>query len=270
MLPGSVHFLYIRAPHGSYLMNIVIYGATSRIAHECARLWARDGHRMVLLGRDAARLEEVAADLRVASPQVDAVRALAIDVQNENGLHQSMAALDREIGGINLVLIAHGSLPEQAKVQRDAATLRQALEVNVVSVAQLCEAAASVLERRPGSTLAVIGSVAGDRGRQSNYAYGASKGFVERYCQGLRNRLYPMGVAVVLIKPGPTDTPMTRGHSSPEGGRLTRLADPVTVARCIVAGIGARRSTVYAPGRWRWIMMVIRSIPERVFVRLKL
>lgn len=138
--------------------------------------------------------------------------------------------------------------------------------MNAVSVAQLCEAIAPLFEARRRGTLAVIGSVAGDRGRQSNYIYGASKGFVERYCQGLRNRLYPAGVRVVLVKPGPTDTPMTRGMAARPG----RLAAPADVAADIVRGIARGRSVVYTPGIWRWIMTIIRWIPESLFVRLKL
>jgi decaprenylphospho-beta-D-erythro-pentofuranosid-2-ulose 2-reductase len=162
--------------------------------------------------------------------------------------------------------VAHGLLPDQARAQQDASQLRRAIEVNALSVAQACEALAAGFEARGRGTLAVIGSVAGDRGRQSNYVYGAAKGFVERYCQGLRNRLYPLGVRVVLIKPGPTDTPMTRGMATAP----KKLADPALVARDIVAGISAGRAVVYTPGIWRVIMAVIRAIPERLFVRLKL
>lgn len=248
-------------------MNILIYGATSRIAHECARLWARGRHRIVLLGRDAERLAGVAADLRVLSQQPEGITSGVLDLASESGLRQRVAEADAAIGGFDVALIAHGSLPEQAGVQNDPTQLRQAIEVNAVSVAQLCEAIAPLMESRRRGTLAVIGSVAGDRGRQSNYVYGASKGFVERYCQGLRNRLYPAGVQVVLVKPGPTDTPMTRGMAGKKPGRM---ADPADVASDIVRGIARGRSVVYTPGIWRWIMTIIRWIPETVFVRLKL
>lgn len=247
-------------------MNILIYGATSRIAHECARLWARQGHRILLLGRDPERLAGVAADLRVLSANTEAIATGVLDLAHEAGVRPFVAQADAAIGSFDLALIAHGWLPEQAITQSDPAQLRQAIEVNALSVAQLCEALAGLFESRGRGTLAVIGSVAGDRGRQSNYVYGASKGFVERYCQGLRNRLHPAGVRVVLVKPGPTDTPMTRGM----GARPGKLADPVDVASDIVRAIARGRNVVYTPGIWRWIMTVIRWIPETLFVRLKL
>lgn len=251
-------------------MNILIYGATSRIAHECARLWARQGHTLVLCGRDADRLEPVAADLRAAAGAAAGVRTLALDTQDDEALRIGLEQADAQFGPIDTVLVAHGLLPDQAAVQRSAGKLRQAIDVNATSVAQICEALAGRMEARRRGQIAVIGSVAGDRGRQSNYAYGAAKGFVERYCQGLRNRLHPAGVQVTLIKPGPTDTPMTRGMAAPAGGRQPKLADPAQVAREIVQGMAKGRDVIYTPGVWRVIMAVIRSIPERVFVRLKL
>jgi decaprenylphospho-beta-D-erythro-pentofuranosid-2-ulose 2-reductase len=247
-------------------MNILIYGATSRIAHECARLWARQGCRILLLGRDRERLAGVAADLRVLSTSPASITADVLDLADEAAIRPRIAQADQAAGGFDIALIAHGSLPEQGGAQSDAGRLRLAVEVNAVSVAQLCEAIAPLFEARGRGALAVIGSVAGDRGRQSNYIYGASKGFVERYCQGLRNRLHQAGVRVVLVKPGPTDTPMTQGMAARPG----RLADPGDVAADIVSGIAHGRNVVYTPGIWRWIMTVIRWIPEAVFVRLKL
>jgi decaprenylphospho-beta-D-erythro-pentofuranosid-2-ulose 2-reductase len=246
-------------------MNILIYGATSRIAHECARLWARRGDHIWLLARDGERLEAVAADLRALGGA--GVHTRVLPIADDAALREEVAQVDRASGGIDIALIAHGWLPTQQRAQDDAAQLRQAVEVNALSVAQLCEALAGLFQPRGRGTLAVIGSVAGDRGRQSNYVYGACKGFVERYCQGLRNRLHASGVRVVLVKPGPTDTPMTRGMETPARGRL---ADPARVAAEIVRGIDGGRAVVYTPGLWRWIMAVIRAIPEPVFVRLKL
>jgi decaprenylphospho-beta-D-erythro-pentofuranosid-2-ulose 2-reductase len=247
-------------------MNILIYGATSRMAHECARLWARQGHRLVLAGRDATRLEGVAADLRVLAGRPEAAVVEVLDLADEGEARRRIVAADATAGGFDVALLAHGSLPDQAGAQADPVQLRQAIEVNALSVAQLCEALAPLFEARRRGTLAVIGSVAGDRGRQSNYINGASKGIVERYCQGLRNRLHPAGGPVVLVKPGPTDTPMTAAMDKRPG----RLADPADVARDIVRGIARGRPVVYTPGIWRWIMTIIRWIPERVFVRLKL
>lgn len=248
-------------------MKILIYGATSRIAHECARIWARQGHHLTLFGRDADRLEAVAADLRILGTDPQEITACVLDLTDEGALRQRVSDADARVGGFDLALLAHGWMPEQISAQRDPAQLRRTIEVNALSVAQLCEALAAPMEERRRGTLAVIGSVAGDRGRQSNYIYGASKGFVERYCQGLRNRLYPSGVRVVLVKPGPTDTPMTRSLSSRPS---VRMAQPSDVAADIVRGIARGTTVIYTPPMWRWIMRAIRSLPERLFIRLKL
>lgn len=247
-------------------MKILIYGASSRIAHECARTWVRQGHAVLLLGRDAQRLAGVAADLGTLAADANAVTSHVLDLADEASLRDRIARADASAGGFDMALVAHGWLPEQGAAQTQPDQLRKAIEVNAVSVAQLCEAIAPHFELRRRGTLAVIGSIAGDRGRQSNYIYGASKAFVERYCQGLRNRLHAAGVRVVLIKPGPTDTPMTQGMADPP----RRMASASSVAAQIVKAMARGRAVVYAPSVWRWIMTVIRCIPERLFVRLKL
>lgn len=251
------------------MLRVAIYGASSRIAHEAARLWAARGARIVLLGRDAARLDEVARDLRVSAPE-DNVRTLPLGLEDPQAVGAAVERAAAEWGGLDVALVAHGWLPEQARAQSQVADLLRAIDINATSVAVLAEAFAAVFERQRQGTLAVIGSVAGDRGRQSNYIYGAAKSFVERYCQGLRNRLHPAGVRVVLIKPGPTDTPMTRGMAGGAPAAQLKLADPAHVARDIVRGIGAGQPVVYTPAKWRLIMAIVRLIPERVFVRLKL
>lgn len=251
-------------------MKILVYGATSRIAHECARLWARQGHQLVLAGRDPGRLQAVAADLRAICAPGTPVHAEVLGTEDDAALRQAIARMDGEQGPLDLVLVAHGWLPEQEQAQSDPNQLRRSVEVNALSVAQIAEAIAPAMAARGRGHIAVIGSVAGDRGRQSNYVYGAAKGFVERYCEGLRNRLHAAGVQVTLIKPGPTDTPMTRAMAVPAGGRRPRLADPKDVAQDIVRGIGKGQAVIYTPGIWRWIMLAVRSVPERLFVRLKL
>lgn len=251
------------------MLRIAIYGATSRIAHEAARIWAAQGAAIVLMGRDVQRLEEVARDLRVTGAP-ERVRVQPWDIDHPLSARTAVDEAAAAWGGLDVALIAHGWLPDQARAQDEPQALIRAIEVNATSVAVLAEAFAGVLQRQRQGTLAVIGSVAGDRGRQSNYIYGAAKGFVERYCQGLRNRLHPAGVRVVLIKPGPTDTPMTRGMSGGAPAANLKLADPADVASAIVRGVAAGRPVVYAPAKWRLIMTVIKAIPERVFVRLKL
>lgn len=243
--------------------KIVIVGATSAIAEHCARLWASERPvDLTLLGRDAARLERVAADLRVRSPQSE-LRVQAAEFLAPAGIE---AAVARSVAGgaPDIVLVAHGSLPDQAACQDDLQACREALEINALSPALYAEAYARVLAQAGRGTLALIGSVAGDRGRKSNYVYGAAKCLVTRYAQGLQHRLAATDVRVVLIKPGPTDTPMT-AHLKGQGARLAPVED---VARQIVAAIRKGVSVAYVPGKWALIMWVIRHLPARIFNRL--
>lgn len=239
--------------------GIVIIGATSAIAEHCARLWVQQPVDLVLVGREDARLQAVADDLRVRSPQSTiAVR------QADFHAPSAIAALATELAQcrIDIVLVAHGNLPEQRACEQDLDAARDALLVNGVSPVLFAEAFAAQLERQQHGTLAVIGSVAGDRGRKSNYVYGAAKGLVDRYLQGLQHRFGRSAVKVVLVKPGPTATPMT-AHLSPRG-----LAPVDAVARRIVAGIAAGKPVVYAPAKWWLVMMVIRHLPRFVFNKL--
>ncbi len=240
--------------------TIVIIGAGSAIAEQCARHWAAPSIDFVLVGRDAARLQFIADDLCVRSPQshIDLRVADFHDPASIAALAADLAAERR----LDIVLIAHGMLPSQLDCQQDLKVAREALLVNGISPVLFAEAFAAQLERQQQGTLALIGSVAGDRGRKSNYVYGAAKGLVERYLQGLQHRFAGRAVKIVLIKPGPTATPMT-AHLPPRV-----LAPASDVARCIVDGIAAGRPVIYAPARWRLIMMVIRHLPRALFNRM--
>lgn len=241
--------------------HFVLIGATSAMAEHCARLWAMEPARMTLVGRSAERLEMVAADLRVRSPKSD-ITVRTTDFLNPSDISSLAQALGTT--GIDVVLIAHGSLPEQFVCESSLQACREALEVNGISAVLFAEAFAGQLQRQRKGTLAVIGSVAGDRGRKSNYVYGAAKGLVERYVQGLQHRLAASAVKVCLIKPGPTETPMT-AHLS--GGKI-KLAPVEVVAACIVAGVERGERVVYVPGKWRFIMLILRHLPAMVFNRL--
>jgi short-subunit dehydrogenase len=245
--------------------KIIIVGATSAIAQHCARLWAvQSATHFVLVGRDAARTRQVADDLQVRNPagQVEVQTCDFLDTASIDAL----AARSCTPGVAHIVLIAHGTLPDQADCQSDLDACRAALEINGVSPALFAEAFAARLQAVGGGTLAIIGSVAGDRGRRSNYTYGAAKGLVTRYAQGLQHRFASGPVKVVLIKPGPTDTPMTASLGLPTG-RLARVED---VAQGIVRGIERGTPELYVPGKWWLIMMVIRHLPRFVFARLNI
>lgn len=246
------------------MQRIVIVGATSAIAHAAARLWAERGASLFLVGRNVERLEANAADLRVRGAARVAVHAMNATDDAAHGpmLDAAVAVL----GGIDVALIAHGTLPDQRECENDLRRLREEIETNGVSVCLLSQLFANHFAGQGPGALAVIGSVAGDRGRQSNYAYGAAKGLVSRFTEGLRNRVAKSGVQVLLVKPGFVDTPMTAAFD--KKGPL--WAQPEAIAAGILKAIEAKKDVVYLPWFWRWIMLVIRHIPERVFKRLSL
>jgi len=245
------------------MKRIMIIGATSAIAQATARLYAEEGAALFLVARDPAKLAVVAADLttRGAGPAV--TRQLDVLDYDQHALLAGEA--EQQLGGLDVVLIAHGTLPDQHACEADFELARRELEVNGLSVLSLLTHLANHFESRGAGTLAVISSVAGDRGRQSNYLYGSAKGMVRLFLQGLRNRLYRSGVKVITIEPGFVDTPMTRAFDK---GAL--WAGPERVARDIHKAIQKGRDVVYTPFFWRYIMWVIKLIPESLFKRLSL
>jgi decaprenylphospho-beta-D-erythro-pentofuranosid-2-ulose 2-reductase len=245
------------------LKRIVIVGATSAIAEHCARLWVVDeAIDLTLVGRDLEKTDRVAADLRVRSPR-SVIHALKANFVDPLAIRQFVDEIVAN-GAVHTVLIAHGSLPEQEICQQDLAACHDALLVNGISPALFAEAFAGHMQQANHGNLAIIGSVAGDRGRKSNYVYGAAKGMLTRYVQGLQHRLARTGVKVILIKPGPTDTPMT-AHLKQQGGRLANVED---VARIIVNAIDKGKTIAYAPPKWALIMMIIRHLPNFIFNKL--
>ena len=247
------------------MQHIVIIGATSAMAEHCARLWLQEApHHLTLVGRDEARCQRVAQDLRARNAQARVDIELC-DFLDAQAIQACITRITTQ-APVNQVLIAHGTLPEQASCQAELTTCQQALALNGLSPALFAEAFAGHFALRGQGTLALIGSVAGDRGRQSNYVYGAAKGLVTRYAQGLQHRFANTAIKVVLIKPGPTDTPMTAALKS-QGARLA----PVTqVAAEIVKAMQNGQPTLYTPGKWRLIMWVIRHLPSVIFNRLKI
>jgi len=245
--------------------RIVIIGATSAIAEHCARLWlAKQQAELTLLGRDARRIERVATDLKVRSPQSE-IRVAQAEFLDPEAINATVRDIVKS-GRVDIVLIAHGSLPEQTECQNDLQSCRDALEINGVSPVLYAEAFAKEMEKANHGTIALIGSVAGDRGRKSNYVYGAAKGLVTRYAQGMQHRFAGSGVKVVLIKPGPTDTPMT-AHLKGKGAKLAPVEG---VAKQIVEGVESGKPVIYAPGKWWLIMMVIQHIPQSIFKNMNI
>ena len=245
------------------LKRIVIVGASSAMAEQAARIWAEQGPcAFVLVGRDGPTLERIAQDLRLRRPKTEAQVIVAhyISAEEVADLMARIAAL----GLPDVALIAHGSLTDQKTAQSDLQVLADALAVNGVSACLLAEGFAGLMAPRGFGHIAVIGSVAGDRGRKTNYAYGAAKGLVERYVEGMQHRFGRTKIMVTLIKPGPTATPMTAHLDT------SKMAPVVDVAAAIVAGIESGKPVVYTPGKWRIIMAVIRNLPRVIFNRMEI
>ena len=235
------------------------------MATHCARLWVQNAAvDLVLVGRDLSRLERVAQDLKVRSADstVQTLIASFTDASAIQALVTELAA--QQV--IDVALIAHGSLGDQAESQNDLPRCQQELETNGVSPVLFAEAFGQVMAKADHGTLAVIGSVAGDRGRRSNYVYGAAKGLVTRYVQGLQHRFAGTNVKVVLIKPGPTETPMTAALT--ENG--AKMASVQEVAQGIVAAIEKGTPVAYVPSKWWLIMMVIRHLPRFIFNKMNI
>lgn len=243
--------------------RIVIVGATSAMAEHCARLWAANTPvEMTLIGRNAEKMERIATDLKVRSPGSD-IAVVTADFADPAAIRSVVDTIAVR-GVIDVALIAHGTLPDQKACERDLALAREAMEVNAISPALWAEAIAGHMAKSEHGTLGIIGSVAGDRGRRSNYVYGAAKGLVTRYAQGLQHRFAGKGVKVVLIKPGPTATPMTASLG------MKGLAPVEDVAKAIVAGMAKGSPVVYAPVKWWLIMMIIRHLPRFVFNKMNI
>jgi len=245
------------------MRRILIFGATSALAEATARRFAKGGNGFFLVARDRGKLESVIDDLRVrGAAQVEGSVADARDFDRHQALVDDAF---KALNGLDTALIAHGTLPDQRDCEKSFEAARQEFEINALAVMSLLTHLANRFERQGFGTIAVISSVAGDRGRQTNYVYGASKGAVSIFMQGLRNRLHSRGVHVLTVKPGFVDTPMTSTFSK---GVL--WARPEHVAKGIYNAIEKKRDVVYLPWFWSPIMRVIRAVPESIFKRLKL
>lgn len=245
------------------MTQILIVGATSAMARGCAYAWAKQGQRLVLAGRDRTELERIASDisLRFASN----VQVTELDLDNAEHLATRWSDIEAAHGMIDGVLMAAGWMPEDNDAMRRDTPALQVIARNFTGPVALLNAAADAFEARKNGFIIGISSVAGDRGRQSNYLYGAAKGGFSIYLAGLRNRLFASGVSVLTVKPGFVDTRMTWGLPG-----LFLVADPMQLGEQIVQAQAAGKNTVYLPSFWRLIMLIIQHVPEFVFKRLKL
>jgi short-subunit dehydrogenase len=253
------------------IMRYLIIGATSAIASSCARAWLdasaapdADQADFFLVGRTKEKLEQTASDLIGRGAHSAAIYEL--DVVNTAAHAPMLEAAVQALGAIDVVLIAHGTLPDQGLCEDDPVLALEELATNGTSVIALLILIANRMERQRRGTIAVVTSVAADRGRPSNYLYGSAKAAVSTFCEGLRGRLFQSGVHLIDIRPGFVDTPMTAGLDLPK----MLVATPDVVAKRIVTAIAKKRDVVYVPAFWWLILLVIRSIPRPIFKRLSL
>ncbi len=243
--------------------TILVVGATSTIVQALLRLYARNQARFALVGRDSERLEAVANDLSRLGGKVEKICTL--DFQAPHTHNQTIKQIFSEIPEIDSAIVGHGLLGDQVAAQRSYSLAEELLFINYLSYISILEPIAEVFENRQRGSIIAFSSVAGDRGRQSNYIYGSTKAGVSCYLQGLRNRLFKTKVKVLTVKPGMVDTPMTADF------KKTRLfASPERVAADIFKAERKGRNELYTPWFWRPIMAIICAIPEFLFKRLSL
>lgn len=245
--------------------RVLILGAQSAIAVATARLYAAEGARLVLVARNQDRLDRIADDLRARGALE--VEAITLDLVAEAAsARKHLADWQKLVGGLDHAHIFYGYLGDQEKAQTDPEELDRILTVNFTSAAQWSEAIAAHYRKQKHGSLVVISSVAGDRGRQSNYAYGAAKGAITLFVQGLAHSLASTGAHATAIKLGFVDTPMTDGMD--KSGPL--WASPAQVAATIRKAADTKGPIHYGPWFWRPIMLVIRAVPAFIFHRTKL
>ncbi|MDB9998284.1 SDR family oxidoreductase [Alphaproteobacteria bacterium] len=245
------------------MKKVLIIGATSAIAEHCARIWAAKGDALHLVARNEQRVQTIAADLKVRG--ASEVTTYCTDLNDMEKHDELLDKADGSLGSVDIVLVAHGTLSNQKACELSVEETLAEIHTNALSTVSLLTLIANRFEAKRNGTICVISSVAGDRGRASNYVYGSAKAMVTAFTSGLRQRLHKSNVAVVTIKPGFVDTPMT---SEFKKGLL--WANPNAVAKSILKAIDSQKTEVYVPGFWWAIMMLIRIIPNEIFRKVLL
>lgn len=245
--------------------RVVILGALSAIATAAARIYAKEGAALTLAARNRERLESLAADLKARGAVQVEIAAMDLEAEAPNAAAH-LADWSARMGGIDHVHLVYGYLGTQEKASSDTAELARITASNYTSAIHWAEATANVLRKQKHGSLVAVSSVAGDRGRQSNYAYGAAKGGIALFVQGIAHSLAGTGARAVAVKPGFVDTPMTDGLK--KGGPMWASADQV--GRAIRRAADKGGPIQYAPGKWRLVMLVIRSVPSFIFHKTKL
>lgn len=244
-------------------MNVLILGATSAIAHETAKAYAAQGAALYLVGRNPEKLNANASDLKVAGAKQ--IECQIADLDDLSAHETILKNADAALGGLDAAVLAWGTLGDQAASQTKVDEALRQFHTNAVSYISMLTLLGNYFEGRKQGVIGVISSVAGERGRGSNYVYGAAKGAVSLFTGGLRARLAKAGVSVVTIKPGFVDTPMTSGMK-----KNPLYASPQSVGIRIHKAMVGGENVVYTPSFWMLIMGIIRNIPERIFKKLSL
>lgn len=239
------------------MQRVVIFGATSAIAGEIAVRYAHRGAQLFVVGRNPDKLATLRE--RLGSAVVGYAEA---DLDDTSANEALVRQAGQTLGGLDLAIVAHGLLGDQIATEQDWDAAEAVIRTNLLSPISLLIPLANLLERQGHGHLAVLSSVAGERGRPRNYTYGAAKGALTLYLQGVRSRLWKQGIAISTIKLGPVHTPMTADHP-----KNPLFAQPDAVARDIVRHIERRQGAVYLPWYWSPIMGVVRRLPEPLFQR---
>ena len=245
------------------MKKVLIIGATSAIAEHCARIWAAKGDALHLVARNEQRVQTIAADLKVRG--ASEVTTYCTDLNDMEKHDELLDKADGSLGSLDIVLVAHGTLSNQKACELSVEETLAEIHTNALSTVSLLTLIANRFEAKRNGTICVISSVAGDRGRASNYVYGSAKAMVTAFTSGLRQRLHKSNVTVVTIKPGFVDTPMTSDFKK---GLLWANAN--AVAKSILKAIDSQKTEVYVPGFWWAIMMLIRMIPNEIFRKVLL
>jgi len=246
------------------MKKVLVVGASSAIAEAVARIFSGQGAKFYLLARNSEKLSSLEADLLIRGAAL--VHSERFDI-NEHWRHEVMLNTVSEVlGGIDVALVAHGTLGNQQECEQSPDLALQELQTNAVSTIAFLTRLGNLFEKQGRGTIVVISSVAGDRGRPSNYVYGTAKAAVTTFCEGLNARLFKAGVHVMTVKPGLVATPMTEGLDMPKA----LLAEPEQVAADIVRAMEKKIDTLYTPWFWKYIMAGIVHIPTSFFKKLNL
>ena len=245
------------------MKKILILGATSAIAESCAKIWARKGASLFLVGRNEEKLNKINSDLKLSGS-----KEIFSYLMNLNTIEEHKKMLDEaqnKLGDLNIILIAYGNLPNQENCEEDVSTTLDEIKTNAISTIALLTEISKILSKKKSGTIAVITSVAGDRGRASNYVYGSAKAMVSTFLSGLRQRLDKSNISVVDIKPGFIDTPMTKNYK-----KNFLWSSPEKISPKIVKAIDNGESEIYVPSFWKIIMLVIKYIPGFIYKKIRL